>query len=459
MTPRSFISFLLCIPLLIPALTVAQDSEDDEVFELSPFEISDDRGYRSRSKGRTEPEVTVNDIGATIEGISGPYDSRLIRGRGVRVDFAIGFYDDEESVRRETLNKLVDQVRRELLSREDLNFEPGEILVPEGDRKRGRSNRRSTYTSYAHFDVSFEFGDGASPFERVLEIRQIVGNMSIRNDVTKIFFGGAKVIDEGGRVGLLNGVGYRYQGYHEVDDLGAVVPYVTDDLGRQLSMSTPLVAVTIVKPADRIRIEFSLEVTETSEASRLSRIQGALEKARIAVLAETGLGFEIGSVNLSKGNGSLTHARPQSSYYAEALFSVTVELSSDQAGLEQVGKIREKLYSVEWEGVRLRLGVAALVVENAERYRSAILEAIFADLRVLDEGLGELFEIKPKIENRRVQMRHASRTEVEFWIPYSYEIVSVRDREQKRALFELELEKARSCRQDGVKCCSGTGDS
>ncbi len=459
MNYRRLTSLFVCVPILLGSISFAQDSEDDEVFELSPFQISSDHGYRSQSKVRTEPIVTMNDIGATIDGVIGPGDPKLIRASGVRVGFAIGFYDDEESVRRETLNKLMGEVRSLIATHEDLHFEPGKILIPEGDRKRGRTSRRSAYTSYAHFDVSFEFGDGASPFSRVLEIRQIVEGLSIRNDVTKIFFGKANIMDKVEHYSLLNGVGRHYVGYSEIDALGAVVPFVTDDLSRQLPMSTPEVAITLLKRADRVRIEFSLEVEDAIEAKRLQRLQAALEKAQAAVGLESGLAFETSTVNLAKGDGGLKHARNDSCYFAQALFNVTFELANDSVGLEPVRLIREKLYGLDWEGVRLRFGVAALVLENPDRYRGEILQTVFSDLKTLDDGLGEYFEVEPKIENVRVKIRHASPTEVELWIPYSYEIVSVREREHQKALFELELEKARAASLAGNACCEVTDKS
>ncbi len=435
---------LLCALISATPSSYAQDADDEEIFELSPFQVSGDYGYRTRRQPKPAPEITINDIGATIDGVSGIFDARLAHAFGASVAFAIGFYDDAESVRRDTLNRYINEVRDELSKYSNLRFEPGALLVPEGDRKRGRSGKRSAYTSYAHFDVSFEFGDAASPFEKVLEIREIVGKIGIRNDVTKLFYGGASLIEGMQRDTLLYGIGNRYKGFQQVDELGATVPAVTDELGRQLQMRDPNVAVTLVKRADAVRIEFALEVENASEAARASAIQSALAQAKSAVEAMPDLAFESGSILLSKGNGEQQHALPSSAYYAQALFSVRFELADGARHLEQVREIRQRLFALDWAEAELKFGVAALVVDKPDRYRSEVLQAVFADLKAMDEGMGELFEVVPKVANSRVLVRQASNTEVELWIPYDYQIVSVREREHQRDLFELELEKARA---------------
>ncbi|MDQ8198585.1 hypothetical protein QEH56_10520 [Pelagicoccus enzymogenes] len=435
---------VLCALILLSNSVSAQESEDDEVFELSPFQVSSDHGYRARRTTKTVPEVTVNDIGATIDGVNGPFDPSLKRAHGVTVAFAYGFYDDQELVRRETLNRYIDEVRKVLATHESFYFEPKELLVPEGDRKRGRNSRRSAYTSYAHFDVSFEFGDGASPFEKVLEIRKIVSAIGIQNDVTKLFYGGASLVAQKYRDTLLFGVGERYEGISRVDELGSSVPYVTDAIGRQLRMADPSVAVTLVKPADAVRIEFSLEVENLSEVERARSIEEALKTAQGAVESVQGLEFESGTVRLSKGEGVQGPSTRLSSYYAQALFSVRIPIGEGSFDLERVREVRQLLFEQDWAEAELRFGAAALVVNNVDRYRSELLAAVFADLKAMDAGLGDLFEVVPSIENVRIQLRQASPTEVELWIPYSYKVVSVREREHQKDLFELELEKARA---------------
>ncbi len=459
MTIRKLFPLLLCISIPFATLSPGQDSDDDEVFVLSPFEVLESRGYRSRTPKPAPAEIQMNDIGASIAGVEGLFDPKLKRASGVGVSFAIGFYDDEESVRRETLLKYLKEVRAEIEKYPYLHFEAGQLLVPEGDRKRSRSSKRSDYTSFAHFTVSFAFGDAVSPFERVLEARGIVGALSIQDDVTKVFFGDASLIENSYQDTLLFGVSDRYQGYLEVDELGAAAPVLTDDLGHQIGSSHPQVAVSLVKKADRVRIEFSLESRNVDESVRAEAIQSSLAKAEAAVRDLSGMRFESGSVLLAKGDGSQSQAIGPEAYYAQALFAVTFELSDPAASLERVREVRQRLFALDWRDVDLKFGVAALVVDKPDRYRGELLRAVLADLKQLDDGLGELFEVVPSFPNARVQLRQVSPLEVELWIPYSYEIVSVREREHQRALFELELEKAKAASVSSRDCCQAANNS
>lgn len=68
MTYRRLTSLFICVPIWLGSICFSQDSEDDELFELSPFQVSSDHGYRAQNKVRTGPVITINDIGATIDG-------------------------------------------------------------------------------------------------------------------------------------------------------------------------------------------------------------------------------------------------------------------------------------------------------------------------------------------------------------------------------------------------------
>ena len=129
-------SLLLSLFMLSPSLP-AQDSDEEDVFELSPFSVDARRGggymasstlggsrgnYQSNTK--SQPSVLLMDNGATINGVTGPFDPQLNQAIGVSIEFAIGFYDDAEKVRRDTLNRYLEAVEANIGSDPALYFEP-----------------------------------------------------------------------------------------------------------------------------------------------------------------------------------------------------------------------------------------------------------------------------------------------------------------------------------------------
>ena len=464
-------SLLLSFLMLSPGLW-AQDSDEEDVFELSPFSVDARRGggymatttlagsrVSSQSSAKPQPTVLLMENGATIEGLNGPFDPQLNNAIGVSIEFAIGFYNDAEKVRRDTLNRYLEEVEANIGSDPALHFEPGAMLIPQGDRKKNKDKRRSSYTSHAYFTVSFDFSDGASPFKRVKSIRRTIGELNLGDDdeYTKMFFGAANLITQTPEFGAVAGNPARSLGlrYSRAANLGVGTAPIVNALGRPIRSVAPDVPVSLVKRADQVSVAFGLDCFSEEESSRKAALESRLTRIREAVSADPRLTFQLTSFTFNRGDRNGPHSKARSAYRGSAQFRIAFDIEDSDTNLDRVGEIRSLIDGLDLESDDVALGFyqAALVVENPEVYRSEIVQAIFADLKGLDEGLGESFTVEPTIAPSRVQVAQRSPTEVEVWIPYTYKVASIRERELEMKILEMKHEEAMVPNCSGKGCC------
>lgn len=470
---KKLFSLLLSSLMLSPSLP-AQDSDEEDVFELSPFQVdaSSSGGYRASSmlsgsrvnsgpSSKPQPSVLILDNGATINGVSGPFDPQLNTAIGVSIEFAVGFYNDYEKTRRDTLNRYLDEVEANIGADPALHFEPGAMLIPQGDRKKNKDKRRSSYTSHAYFTVSFDFSDGGSPFKRVKAIRRMIGEMELGGDdeYTKMFFGGATLIQETPEFGSISGNPARSIGlrYSRTANLGVGRTQVVDALGRPIHSAVPTVPVSLVKRIDQVSIPFGLDCFSGKGTERKEILEERVDRIREAVSKDPSLDFQLGAFTFNRGNQAERDSKVRSAYRGSVQFRISYQPEDSEATLDRVGEIRNMIDELDLESDSVALGFyqAALVVENPEAYRAEIIQAIFRDLSALDETMGDSFVIEPTIAPSRVQVAQRSPTKIEVWIPYSYEIASIRERELELKKLEMRHEEAMVPECSGKGCCNG----
>lgn len=459
---------LVALCALIPFPIAGQDDEE-EVFELSPFTVeeSENHGYRasstlagsklsSQATSTAETGVPFNDIGATIAGLGDASEAQIGQATGVTIEFAIGFYDDSEKTRRSKLIEYMELAREKVETDPKLYFEPGALRVAQGDRKKLKGQRRSALTSYAHFSVSFDIEEGASPFKRVASVRSLISSLALESEVTKVFFGDATATSESPYQALQYASSARpyTSSPAATSDLGATLSAVTDRLRRSLPMSEPQVAVTLVKPADAISVEFAIDAYEDLEGARRDALHAYLDRIHEQVTKSLpGVSFEPGAILMRQGDREGAMSKRRSAFASQAQFSLSFDIANEAAPLERIRSIRRAVGEMDFdpEATRVHYGPANLIVDDPNAYRGEILQAIHADLAKLGSDLGDRFEIEPKIGKTRVFLRQHSATEVELWIHYDYKVISVADRdlEQTKLLLEHEAALAKS------QCCSG----
>lgn len=462
---------VLAIAAFAPLLSYAQD-DDEEIFELSPFEVqgSENRGYRATSTlARTRVRTTSKDVGSAISVVTNEFihdtaeageliltvrngsDPRLDNATGVAIQFAIGFYDDDEKIRLETLRSLIDQVKERVESTSGFHFEPGALLVPEGDRKKSKSKRKSDYTAHGHFTVSFDFLEEGSPLKRVSGIRRIISEMDIESKVTKIFYGAAYPVTEHSDQDTESFA----LTYSRHSNIGATIPYVMNEKHEILAMSSPTIPVSIIKSADNVCIHFKITHYADLEKNRAKALNEFLDLVEVKAESDPKISFKPGAVTIIQGDRTGKNIKKAGAYASQAAFTITFPLGNRVEPLKQIRAVRRMLSDMHSnsEITNIQYGPANLVVKNPNQHRTEIIKAIYSDLALLKEGLGEKFEIEPNILNTRVRTARHSDTEIEFWIPYSYGVISIRERELTQTKLFLQHEVAMKPTDCTKACC------
>ena len=223
---RSATALLLAFSLLAPnpSLIAQDEAVDDDIFELSPFSVSEKsaRGYRAQntlagSRLNTslkdvaasihQPDLPVSVFGASAADFVGLDQKPLslqnaaqpvtlvIKADEVVLNMAIGFFDDLEKVRKDKLYEYLDQVQAAIEKDPTLRFIPGEMRIAQGDRKKSRGNKsRAAYTSHAYFQVAFDLTDSLYPAKRIHEITRTLYQLGLESDVTRLYRGDIELL-------------------------------------------------------------------------------------------------------------------------------------------------------------------------------------------------------------------------------------------------------------------------
>ncbi len=221
-----------------------------------------------------------------------------------------------------------------------------------------------------------------------------------------------------------------------VQELTLSADTVVDGFLRALPGGDPQVPVVLVKPADELSVRFAVSFYDDIESVRRERLLDYLEKVEKAVSQIESLRFEAGALLVAEGNRKKSLRKRKSEYASHAHFAVFADLREGESTYEQIRAIRELVGEAvsESEVTKLFDGSANLVLRRPDTFRSELLAAIFADQRVLREGLGSEFEILPNGLDHPVHARVHSDREIEVWIKYGFRIRSIR---------ELEFEKTK----------------
>lgn len=191
--------------LLLPTAN-AQDSDSEDVFELSPFSV-DSGGYSTKSslsESRVQtnliPTATAMDLVHSEYLRDHPANNPtapvvLVKAAdSLRMQFAFSFYDDLEEVRKSELQKYLKDVELLIKEQKGLQFVPGVLEIPRSDRKKSIRKRKAEYTSHAHFSIYADMAGAAPSHEIVRKTRSILDGMDTDSDVSKRFDGPVNLV-------------------------------------------------------------------------------------------------------------------------------------------------------------------------------------------------------------------------------------------------------------------------
>jgi len=111
--------------------------------------------------------------------------------------------------------------------------------------------------------------------------------------------------------------------------------------------------------------------------------------------------------------------------------SVTLYAKVPLSGSDDVGTLAETLRAyvrgIKGEGrTEIFSGDLGLSIRNPEKYRYEVIQAIAADVKKLRETFGDSFEVVVKGLDARLKWERASISEVELFLPFSYEVFPTR---------------------------------
>lgn len=98
---------------------------------------------------------------------------------------------------------------------------------------------------------------------------------------------------------------------------------------------------------------------------------------------------------------------------------------------DDVGSVAEMLHafakSIKGAGrTEVAIGALGMGIRNPEKYRYDVIQAIAADVKKLRDMFGDGFEIVVKGLDTRLQWQRSSVSEVEFYLPFKYEVYPVK---------------------------------
>ena len=463
----ALISSLLALPLS----TKGQVNDDEEMYILSPFEVSRtgnprDIGIRS-SNQQNESYPVYNDLGGTVNDLDSTCDDQLVEAQGIDISFSVAFYDDLERVRKERLFEILDRIRTAVEADGSLHFEPGSVLIPPGDRKRLKATRKADLTSYAQFFISFDLEPGDSPFKRTMAVRRMIDNLKLDTDTTRVFYGDATPRIESPFEGLANDGTTEplRSGSIRTSDIGATITHVTDTNHRVIQSSPLPAPVSLIKPADAVSIQFAIDVSGGNDADRQQTIEHYLGQVRDRLTSMADTRLEPGALFVRHGNQEVPFAARSSELGSQAWFRIGFPISDASEVPNRIQTIRSVVASIERDSKRstIHFGPASLLVDNLNRYRTELISTIRKDVESMQAELANHAIVEPRFitGNSHVMFRLHSTAEIEVWIPFEYRFSSSADiqrEEEKRQSEALRLERehevALAQAKRDIVCCA-----
>lgn len=96
---------------------------------------------------------------------------------------------DKQEERNKEIAAHVESIKAAVALVDGLRFEPREIHLASGDRKRSIIGKAGVITSFAHFVIFAELGAEQRTFERVKQVRDALDSLKINTTTTKIIDG------------------------------------------------------------------------------------------------------------------------------------------------------------------------------------------------------------------------------------------------------------------------------
>jgi hypothetical protein len=186
--------------------------------------------------------------------------------------------------------------------------------------------------------------------------------------------------------------------------------------------------IVVKKRADFLLVAISL-TNDTQEPEHRrdevyttlrSMISGVPKDSRIELFTETAaLTADNYRISLTSVSGRV--------YVSGASLYARIPLGeSDDAG-SRADTLNSFAKSIKGEGrTAVAVGALGLVVMNPEKYRYDVIQAIAVDVKKLREMFGDGFEIVVKGLDTRLQWQRSSVSEVEFYLPFKYEVFPVK---------------------------------
>lgn len=460
LTSIATLALAIFLPISSTPIAYSQSDNNEEIFQLSPFTVdaSGDRGYRaSRTlagtrlnskvapKEQASPTMTIS--GATIEGIEIGDFSKFSTDTSIRIRFAIGFYDDEEKVRRDTLNRYLDTVAKAIESKPGLIFEPGAILVPEGDKGWSRSKNRSDFASLAHFTVSFSTEHIDSPFEKARSTRRFIGEIKLDSKYAKIFYGEANLVSphQGTRPAIV--------------DMNTTISGISGQAYSNLIVARPNVPAFLVKKADSLKFSVTAKFRTSSKEEATANMNTFLDTLKKEANSMNALKV-LPNVSKIAITENLDSAGERiAAFHVFTNVTLFINLNEQIDAREQIFEIKRLIstQAITQKATTLEFSTPSLAVSNPDKHRSEILKTIAMDTQLMDGALGEDFGVEFSLIPSRVQVWQHSDTEIQFWLPYSQNVVSKRLRKQQELQQAQTHEIAMKDTRPQIVCCEGKG--
>lgn len=200
----SWLLGVIVVALPLPAATSTPDQEDGEVLVLNPFEVTaeEDAGYvAATTLAGNRLRVGLKDIGSglsvvnaqflsdTSSAVPGVPVTLVCKADALVIQFALATTVDKHDARNRELSDHLDAIAKAAQEVPGLRFEPREVHLASGDRKRSIIGKGGAITSFAHFVIFAELSAEQRSFERIKQVRAIMDALKIDSDTTKIIDG------------------------------------------------------------------------------------------------------------------------------------------------------------------------------------------------------------------------------------------------------------------------------
>jgi hypothetical protein len=190
----------------------------------------------------------------------------------------------------------------------------------------------------------------------------------------------------------------------------------------------PAAAVTLIRRADAVVIQFALSNSADKQEARNKQLSGSISQIATALKAVPGLKLEHREVRFTSGDRRGSFIGKGEVVISYANIAILADVTADMRLYERVNQVRELVDQAKLAGdTKILTGPVGLFVRRPNDARRELLAKVFEDLEIVKKGLGPDFEVLPSGLSTAVQMRACSESEVELWIDYAFSIRSVRE--------------------------------